>query len=77
MLTHVGTGTSQDGFDAEWRLSTCTVNGDLIRRSEIFEEADLDAALARFDEIADPKPRFENEATRIGAQLADAYNRRD
>ena len=38
---------------------------------------DLDSALARFDELADPKPRLENDATRIGAQLADAYNRRD
>ena len=29
----------------------CTVDGDLINRCELFDEADLDAALARFDEL--------------------------
>ena len=78
VVTHVGVGTSQDGFDAEWRVVyLATLDGDLINRGEIFEEADLDTALARFDELAELKPRLENEATRIGAQLADAYNRRD
>ncbi len=47
--THVACGTSEDGFDAEWRmvvlLSTC---GD-SRRCELFDEADLDAALSEFD----------------------------
>jgi hypothetical protein len=28
-----------------------TVEGDLISGVEVFEEADLDAALARFDEL--------------------------
>ncbi len=28
-----------------------TVDGDLINRCEVFDEADLDAALARFDEL--------------------------
>ena len=27
------------------------VEGDLINRCEIFDEADIDAALARFDEL--------------------------
>jgi hypothetical protein len=31
-----------------------TVEGDLISRCEIFNEADLDAALARFDELDRP-----------------------
>ena len=45
-------GTSQEGFDAEWRMITfSTVEGDLISRCEVFDEADLDAALARFDEL--------------------------
>ena len=78
VVTHVGVGTSQDGFDAEWRVVyLATLDGDLINRGEIFEEADLDTALSRFDELAELKPRLENEATRIGARLADAYNRRD
>ena len=29
-----------------------TVEGDLINRCEVFDEADLDAALARFDELS-------------------------
>ena len=28
-----------------------TVEGDLINRCELFDETDLDAALARFDEL--------------------------
>jgi hypothetical protein len=31
-----------------------TVDGDLINRCEIFDEADIDAALARFDELSRP-----------------------
>ena len=78
VFTHVGKGTSRDGFDAEWRtVDIMTVDGDLINRSELFDEDDLDAALARFDELTRNAPRLENEATRIGEQLADAYNRRD
>ena len=43
-------GPTQEGFEAEWReISFLTVDGDLINRFEIFDEADLDAALARFD----------------------------
>ena len=43
-------GTSQEGFDAEWRgIDVLTVDGDLVNRSELFDEADLDAALARFE----------------------------
>ena len=34
-----------------------TLDGDLISRGEIFEEADLDTALARFDELHTLKPR--------------------
>ena len=52
VVTHVANGTSQQGFDAEWRIvNLVTVEGDLINRCEIFDEADLDAALARFDEL--------------------------
>ncbi len=31
-----------------------TIEGDLISRCEMFDEADLDAALARFDELTRP-----------------------
>ena len=55
VVTHMANGTSQEGFDAEWReIDLLTVEGDLISRSEMFDEADLDAALARFDELSRP-----------------------
>jgi hypothetical protein len=31
-----------------------TVDGDLVSRYEFFDETDLDAALARFDELSQP-----------------------
>jgi hypothetical protein len=52
VVTQVMKGTSRDGFDAEWQeIGILTVEGDLISRCELFDEADLDAALARFDEL--------------------------
>ena len=52
-FTWVGHGTSPEGFEAEWRgINVLTVDGDLINRGEIFEEADLDAALAPLCGIA-------------------------
>ena len=59
-------GTSQEGFDAEWRvIDLFTVEGDLISRCELFDEADIDAALARFDELSRPAPRLENAASQV------------
>ncbi|MCU1695434.1 MAG: putative ATPase, partial [Mycobacterium sp.] len=64
--THAVSGTSQDGFDAEWReICLATVEGDLINRIEMFEEEDIDAALARFDELNRPAHRLENAASRM------------
>ena len=55
VVTHMSTGTSQEGFDAEWRaVNLFTVEGDLITRCEMFDETDLDTALARFDELNRP-----------------------
>ncbi|MEB3020790.1 BTAD domain-containing putative transcriptional regulator [Mycolicibacter sp. MYC098] len=54
-VTHVAQGISQEGFDAEWRdINLLTVDGDVINRCELFDETDLDAALARFDELTAP-----------------------
>ena len=54
-----------EGFDAEWpEINLLTVNGDRISRCEIFDEADVDAALARFDELSRPVPQLENDASR-------------
>ena len=64
VVTHAAYGTSQEGFDAEWRgIAIFTVDGDLVSRSEVFDEADLDAALARFEELSRPAPRLENAAS--------------
>ena len=52
IYTNAGHGASRKGFDAEWRgVTLVTIDGDLIDRCELFEEEDLDAALARFDEL--------------------------
>jgi hypothetical protein len=78
VVTVVANGSSQEGFDAEWRqIGIFTVDGDRINRCELFDEADLDAALARFDELSRPAPLLENAATRAWERLADAFNRRD
>ena len=59
-------GTSRDGFDAEWReISVLTVERDRFSRCELFDEADLDAALARFDQLSLPAPRPENTASQV------------
>ncbi|WP_052740824.1 BTAD domain-containing putative transcriptional regulator [Mycobacterium sp. UM_Kg1] len=78
VITHVAKGTSRDGLGVEWRLvNTVLVDGELISRLEMFEEADLDAALASFDELSRNRPTLENAATRTCVRAADAFNRRD
>ena len=65
-------GTSQEGFDAEWRMiQLLTVEGDRISRSELFDEADLDAALARFDELDRPSRGW--KTLRQAGPWADAF----
>jgi hypothetical protein len=55
IVTNAVNGTSQDGFDAEWReISILMVEGDRINRCELFDEADVDAALARFHDLDQP-----------------------
>jgi hypothetical protein len=52
IVTHAAHGTSREGFEAEWReVSLLTAGGDTLNRCELFDETDLDAALARFDEL--------------------------
>ena len=78
VFTQATRGTSQEGFDAEWPvIGILTVEGDLVNRCELFDEADLDAALARFDELHRPPPSLENAATRARVRIADAINLRD
>ena len=76
--THAVSGTSRDGFDAEWReICLATVEGDLINRIEMFEAEDLDAALARFDELNRPAQRLENAASQVSDRLFASFATRD
>ena len=55
VVTNTARGVSHEDFDAEWRsVNVFTVDGDMISGCEMFDEADLDAALARFDELDRP-----------------------
>ena len=58
-------------------LDLVTVEGDLINRCELFDEADLDAALARFDELSRPAPRLENAASRVNERYRTYFAARD
>jgi hypothetical protein len=44
---------SHEGLDAEWHIAlVITVDGTLVNRCEMFDAADLDVALSRFEELA-------------------------
>ena len=59
VVTHKAYGTAaKTGFNAEWRMVVfMTVDGDRPSRGELFDEADLDAAVAKFDELDCLGPR--------------------
>ena len=67
VVAHTAYGTSREGFDAEWRLvALLSFTGDLMSRCELFDETDLDTALARFDELhPQAAPRLENTASQM------------
>lgn len=74
VYTHVARGSSREGFDAEWRgISLVMVNGDLVSRSEVFDEADLNAAIARFEELTSPTQRLENAASRVTERFLTTF----
>jgi class 3 adenylate cyclase len=74
LFTQISYGSSYEGFGAEWRmLNLVTIEGDLMNRCELFDEADLDAALARFDELTRPAPRLENAASRTYERLQASF----
>ncbi|OBH69288.1 regulator [Mycobacterium mantenii] len=78
VVTHSAHGRSQDGFDAEWRgVQIVTVEGDMISRSELFDEADIASALATFDQLSRPTPRLENAASRVAERLYACYGSRE
>ena len=46
-------------------IDLLTVEGDLLSRCEVFDEADLDAAFARFEELHPQRRRLENAVSRV------------
>ena len=78
VVTHVAKGTSQEGFEAEWReITMTTMEGGMIARSEMFDEIDLDTALARFDALRRRVPQRENAASRMIEQFLAHFAVRD
>ena len=78
VVTYAAHETSQEGFDAEWRgIAIFTVEGDMVNRTEVFDEADLDAAIARFDQLSQPAPRLENAASQVTERFAVHLRARD
>ena len=74
VITQTVHGTSQHGFEAEWRENSIfTFDGDLVSRCELFDEADLDAAIARFEELDQPARRLRKHGNaRLRARLVTA-----
>ena len=58
-------------------ISLMTVDGDLVNRCELFDEADLDAAIARFEELSPPTPRLENAASQVYERFWSYFAARD
>ena len=73
VTTRAARGTSHQGFEAEWRgVDIIRVDGDLVNYGELYDETDIEAALARFDELSRPAPRLENAASQVWQRL-NAY----
>ncbi|HVE93454.1 MAG TPA: nuclear transport factor 2 family protein, partial [Acidimicrobiales bacterium] len=69
-------GTSQHGFEAVWSLlNVIIVRDGRIARIEFFADDDLDAARARFEQLAPSHVALENAATRVVRRLQSAVNR--
>ncbi|MDA2889605.1 BTAD domain-containing putative transcriptional regulator [Mycolicibacterium sp. BiH015] len=78
VFTHVAKGASRDGLIAEWRvIDVVTLEGDLFSRCELFDDSDVSAALARFDELQKASTTLANTATRVCGQFRAAYAARD
>ena len=78
VVTFAAYGTTQDGFDAEWRaVTTLTVEGDLISRGDLFDDANLDSAFARFEQLSPPTRRLENAASQVAERFLACFAARD
>ncbi|MDO2355059.1 BTAD domain-containing putative transcriptional regulator [Mycobacterium avium] len=78
VVTMTSHGTSTRGFQAEWReIGLLTFDGELLSRCELFDEADLPDALARFEELHRPAPRLHNTASEVSDRFLAYFAARD
>ena len=77
-FTHAARGTSQDGFTADWRIvDVLTIEDGRGKHCELFDEADLDKALARYDELRPCARKLENAASRMLARFLPHFASRE
>ena len=78
VIGYAAQGNSHEGFEAEWRGCTLLmVEGDRVSRCEVFDEIDLDVAIARFDELSRPVHQLKNAASRVSERLNASFAARD
>ena len=78
VVSQVAQGTSDDGFYAEWRVvNVFTVDDGLLSRCEVFDETDLDSAIARFEELNRSTPQLQNAASRMMMRFQEVFRARD
>ena len=78
VVAHATHATSQEGLEVEsGEIIILMVDGDLLSRCEIFNETDLDAALARFEELHPQTPRLENPASQVTERFQAHFAARD
>jgi hypothetical protein len=78
VVTHLVRGTSQHGFDAEWReICVMIIVSDALNRVELFDEGALSAALERFDELHMHAMQLGNAASDTLRHFRDCFCARD
>ncbi|WP_081282506.1 BTAD domain-containing putative transcriptional regulator [Mycobacterium asiaticum] len=78
VVSYTAQGTSHDGFEGEWRgVVVSMVDGEMVNRFELFDEADLDAALTRFDELHSRTVRLDNAASGLAERFRTCFMTRD
>ena len=78
VITQAGHGTSQQGFQAEWReIGLFIFDGDLLSHYELFDEADLDGAIQKFEQLSTPAPTAENSASKVAERFMSHYAKGD
>ena len=74
--SYMASGTSSEGVDAEWKMILLlTVEGDRINRCEIFDEADRDTALTRFEELQSQASHPHNAASGAAQRFTGVLRR--